>query len=294
MPDLLTRAVVSCGLLLSVIVSLASNDSLGQRPQRSLVCTQPALAALKPKPELSYPCDGQPNDFDEKVLKLPARVSAIKTLSAQLSSLTDAAWWTSSTQDLNVCDFTHEPGTLTPDQRRAFADGDYLFWLFGNDRLRLVLIADPCYQTEYGGSNAFLLNRHGGRVVVTQVLDGYFSRADNSVNIAFAKLSAEEIIEVSTGTGGLNPSLTNFYFVLDPQGNAVPKILFTGKHGPTNEISSAMLFGATPASAPLKIFQAHALTRSFNIYLDDPNGKIDDNGRTLSRQTFRWNGKVYR
>src|SRR6185295_14768113 len=108
MPDLPTRAVVSCGLLLSVIVSLASNDSLGQRPKTPLVCTQSALAALKPMPELSYPCDGEPNDFDEKILKLPARVTAIKTLSAQLSSFIDAAWWTTSTQDLNVCDFTHE------------------------------------------------------------------------------------------------------------------------------------------------------------------------------------------
>lgn len=293
MPDLLTRAAVSCGLLLTLIVTLASNDSLGQRSKSNLVCTQSALAALKPIPELSYPCDDQPNDFDEKILKLPARLAALKTISTQLSSFTDAAWWTTSTQDLNVCDFTHEPGALTRDQRQSFAD-NYLFWLFGSDHIRLVLIPDPCYQTQYGGSNAFLLNRRGGRVVVTQVLDGYFSRADNSVDIAFAKLNTEEIIEVSTGTGGLDPSLTNFYFVLDPQGNAIPKILFGGRHGPTNEISSAMLFGATPASAPLKIFQAHGLTRSFNIYLFDPKGKIDDNGHTLSRQIFRWNGKVYR
>jgi hypothetical protein len=293
---MLTRTVVSCGLLLSLILSLSvSTHSFGQRPKAALVCTQPALAALKLRPELSYPCDGQANDFDEKILKLPARLAAIKTLTSQISSFSDAAWWTTSTKDLNVCDFTHEPGALTRDQRRAFAGGDYLFWLFGNDHIRLVLIPDPCYQTEYGGANAFLLYRHGGRVVVTQVLDGYFSRADNSVNIAFAKLNADEIVEVSTGTGGLNPGLTNYYFVIDPRTNqAVPKNLFNGDHGPANQISSAMLFGETPATAPLKILQAHSLSQSFIIYRDDANGKIDDNGRTLSRKVLRWNGKIYR
>jgi hypothetical protein len=36
------------------------------------------------------------------------------------------------------------------------------------------------------------------------------------------------------------------------------------------------------------------LAPSFSIYIDDANGKIDDNGRTLSRKILRWNGKMYR
>lgn len=297
MRDQLTRAAASCALLLGVIIGfLASSYSFGQRPKPALVCKKSALAALKPMPELSYPCDGQPNEWDEKALKLPARVAAIKALSSRLSSFSDAAWWAADTQDLSVCDLSHAPGALTTDQRQTFVDGDYLFWLFGNDHIRLVLIPDPCYQTEYGGSSAFLLYRNGGRVFVTQVLDGYFSRADNSVNIAFAKLYAQEIIEISTGTGGLNPSLTNYYFVIDPRANlAVPKKLFNGDHGLANQVSSAMLFGDMPAaSAPLAILRGHSLAKSFSIYLDDSNGKIDDNGRTLSRKILRWNGKVYR
>src|SRR6185503_16229138 len=171
------------------------------------------------------------------------------------------------------------------DERHGFLGDDYLFWLFGNDHIRLALIRDPCYQTEYGGSNAFVLYRKARRVIVTQVLDGYFSRADNSIKLQLAKLNAQEIVEISTGSGGLTPSLTNYYFVIDPRTNqAVPKNLFTGDHGPTNQISSAMLFGATPASAPLNILQAHSLSKSFIIYLDDPNGRIDDNGRTLARK----------
>ena len=283
---------VSRGLLCAFLVA---SHSYAQRSKRALVCTRPALAALKPMPKLSYPCDGEANEWDEKILRAPARVAAIKTLISDLSSFSDAAWWTTDTVDLNVCDFTHEPRPLTRDQRQSFVNGDYAFWLFGNDRVRLALIPDSCYQTEYGGSNGFLLYRNGGRVFVTQVLDGYFSRADNSVNLDFARLNGEEIIEISTGTGGLNPNLTNYYFAIDPRTNrAIPKNLFKNDHGFANAISSAMLFDATPASAPLNLMRNGTLAKTFIIYIDDSQGKIDDNGRTLSRKVLRWNGHGYR
>lgn len=286
------RAPIVATLVLTVI-----NFSFAQRPSNpTLVCKRPALAALKPKPELRYPCDAQLNDYDEKTLKLPARVAAIKTLMSQLSSLSDPPWWSTDIVDLGVCDYTQKPGRLTPDQRHGFLSDDYLFWLFGNDKIRLALIPDPCYQTEYGGSNAFVLYRKAGRIFVTQVLDGYFSRADNSVNLRIAKPNAQEIVEISTGSGGLTPTLTNYYFVIDPKTNqAVPKNLFKGDHGPTNQISSAMLFNEVRAAAtPLKVIQGQSLARSFIIYVDDANGKIDDNGRTFSRKILRWNGIVYR
>ena len=280
-------------LLLLTIVFLLS-PAYAQR-SKPLVCKKATLAALKPRPELDYQCDDNLNAWDEKILKLPARVAAIKSLVSELSSFNEPAWWAEDVVDLDVCDFAGKPGTLTRDQRRGFLGDEYLFWLFGNDRIRLMLIPDPCYQTEYGGANGFLLYRNGGRVFVTQVLNGFFSRADNPVNLAFAKLNGEEIIEVSSWSGGLNPSLTNYYFTIDPKTNhAVPKNLFKGEHGPTNEISSAMLFNETGASAPLKIVRGQTLAPSFSIYIDDANGKIDDNGRTLSRKILRWNGKVYR
>ena len=281
----------------AILVLTIINISLAQRRSNPpLVCKRSALTALKPKPELSYPCDEQANDYDEKTLKLPARLAAIKTLMSQLSSFSDSAWWATDIVDLGVCDYTKKPGVLTRDERKSFLGDDYLFWLFGNDQIRLALISDPCYQTEYGGSNAFVLYRNGGRVFVTQVLDGYFSRADNSVNIGFAKLNAQDIVEISTGSGGLTPTLTNYYFVIDPKTNqVVPKNFFKGDHGPTNQISSAMLFNDVRAAAtPLKVIQGQSLARSFTIYVDDANGKIDDNGRTLTRKTLRWNGNVYR
>ena len=285
--------LLAAAFLLALIGS--SSISFAQRSNPVLVCKRPVLAALKPVPELSYQCNEQLNDYDEKILKLPERVAAIKTLMSQLASFNDTAWWSADAVDLSVCEFAGEPGTLTREQRRSFMNGEYAFWLFGNDRVRLVLISDPCYQTQYGGANAFVLYRDGGRVTVSQVLDGYFSRADNSVTMAFAKLGTEEIIEVATGSGGLTPSLTNYYFVIDPQTKqAVPKNLFRGEHGPTNEITSAMMFGATPATTPLKIIRGHSLATSFIIYVDNENGKIDDNGRKLSRQILRWNGKTYR
>ena len=112
--------------------------------------------------------------------------------------------------------------------------------------------------------------------------------------MSWAKRGGDEIVEVSTGSGGLTPSLTNYYFTIDPRTNqAVPKNLFRGDHGPTNEISSAMLFNATPATTPLKIIRGQSLSPSFIIYIDNDRGKIDDNGRTLSRKILRWDGKIY-
>jgi hypothetical protein len=167
----LTRAAVCFGLLLTVALCFSgSNHSFAQRRQPALVCKQQVLAALKPIPRLEYECGDLPNDWDKKILELPARRDAIKNLTSQLAGFTDAAWWTADTVDLNVCDFAQQPGALTTEQRHDFVNGEYLFWLFGNDPIRLVLIPDPCYQTQYGGSNAFLLYRNGAKVFVTQAV----------------------------------------------------------------------------------------------------------------------------
>jgi hypothetical protein len=281
-------------ILVIAICLVGSSHSFAQRRQAPLVCKWAVLAALKPQPKLNTYCGDQASDWDERILKLPARVPAMKSLMSELASFSDAAWWTADPVDLSVCDFTQKTGALTPEQRRDFLQGEYLFWLWGNDRIRLMQLRDPCYQGEYGGSNAFLLYRAGGKVVVSQVLDGYFSRADNSVGLGFAKLKTEEIVEVSTGSGGLNPTLTNYYFVIDPQTKqALPKNLFRDEHGPTNQISSAMLLEASGAE-PLKVVLKNALAPSFVVYVDSEKGKIEDSGRTLSRKIMRWNGNVYR
>jgi hypothetical protein len=321
--------LVSCVSVVGALAWSSSSASFAQRSKLALVCKKPVLTVLKPVPQLSYQCDGELNDWDEKILKLPARVEAIKKLTVELATFSDPAWWAADVVDLGVCDYAQKVGPLTTTQRHDFLGGEYLFWLFGNERMRLVLVPDPCYQTQYGGSNAFLLYRVGDarrlagtsdragvrdpapavrdrsgvraavaaardRIVVTQVLDGYFSRADNSVGLASAKLGAEDIIEISTGSGGLNPTLTNYYFTIDPYSKrATPKNLFLGEHGPTNEITSAMLLESA-GPEPLKILRANTLAPTFIIYTDAENGKIRDSGRTLTRQTLRWTGKLYR
>lgn len=277
----------------TLILILFAGPTLAQS-NRVVACKRPAFAALKAAPELDYQC-GE-NDSDEKQLKTPERLAALKSLTSELSTWTTPAWWQTSVGDLNACDFRNKPGALTADERQRFADGEYGFWLFGNNQIRLVLVPDPCYQTEYNGSNAFVLYRQGEKVFVSQALDGYYSRADNSVSMNFGRLNNELIIEIATGSGGLNPSLTNYYFVIDPQTNvAMPRKLFAGEHGPTSEITSAMLFGdPPPATAPLNIIARGTFAKYFNVYTEDDRGKIEDNGRMLSRRIKRWNGKLYR
>jgi hypothetical protein len=276
-----------------VLVVLAG-PVLAQRKSVA-VCKRTAAAALKQVPKLEYQCGEQ--EWDEKQLKSPARLASVSRVMMELSDLSSPDWWQSTVDDLNACDFTDgKPGTLNAEERRQFTDGEYRFWLFGDNRIRLVLIPDPCYQTEYGGTNGFLLYRDKGTVYVTWVLDGYFSRADNPIILNFGKLNNELVIEIATWSGGLNPTLTNYYFVIDRKTKrALPKKLFAGEHGPTNEISSALLFGdPPPGRAPLNIIRRGTFALSFSVYTDSDNGKIDDNGRTLSRTIRRWNGKLYR
>src|SRR5262245_19676425 len=123
----------SARLFLLALIGLSMPSSaFAQRSNPPLVCKKPVLAALKPMPKFTYQCNEQLNDYDEKVLKLPEPVAAIKTLMSELASFNDAAWWSADAVDLGVCDFTGEPGTLTRDQRRSFTNGEYAFWMFGN------------------------------------------------------------------------------------------------------------------------------------------------------------------
>src|SRR5260370_38706541 len=91
-----------------------------------------------------------------------------------------------------------EAGALDAEERASLTRGDYPISLFGNQSLRLILVTDPCYQTGYNGSTAFFLFREGGRVFVTRILYGYYSRVDNSVGFDFANFNGQQKIEDST------------------------------------------------------------------------------------------------
>jgi len=182
---------------------------------------------------------------------------------------------------------------------KSGTQGEYRLSLLGNHDLRLMLLSDPCYQTGFGGANAFLLYRQSGRVFVTQLLNGYYSRVDNSVGIDFAKLNGRQIIEVSTANS-MPPSLVYYYFEIDPGTNkAVPKKLFKDGNKLSNEVYSDMLMaepqdlGLPKSAGELKVISNGRLAPSFSAYREDERGRIDAGGRKLRRFVFRWNGRFY-
>ena len=95
----------------SLVLFLALGPALAQSKKVS-VCKRAALAAVKPAPQIEYPC-GAENDWDEKQLKSPERLAALNRLLSELSTLNSPAWWATSVDELNACDFKGEPGATT-------------------------------------------------------------------------------------------------------------------------------------------------------------------------------------
>lgn len=263
------------------------------------VCREAAFAAYKPLPKLAYECSESPNESDDSILKLPERTRAIHALMQSLRQFNNPAWWQARIDELNACQIHQSAGELTDDEKQQWKNGDYSFDLFGNSEMRLALIADPCYQTGYNGSNAFLLYRRNGRVYVSQLLNGYYSRVDNSVGIDFAKLNGRQIVEVSTANS-MPPSLVNYYFEIDRATNqALPKNLFREGRKPTNQVYSDMMmgepkdFGLPKDAVELNVIRQGRLAASFSAYEESERGRIDANGRKLRRIVYRWKGRFY-
>jgi len=292
---ILTRRVTPPVILL--LVTCVNAFAQTQKPVPT--CTQQTFAAFKPLPQLEYDCPENSNDSDARILKLPERLAGIRDTVKGLAAFTNAAWWQAEVDVLNACKIHGSAGELTDDEKERFSSGDYSFDLFGNHQIRLAVIPDPCYQTGYNGSNAFLLYRKDGKVFVSQVLNGYYSRADNSVGIDFANLNGVQLIQLTTANSML-PSLTYYYFVIDQKTNkAVPKKLFRIGQKFTNQIYSAMLLnepgdvGLPKNAVELGVISNHRLAPAFSAYAEDERGKIDSNGRKLRRIVYRWNGRFY-
>jgi len=250
-------------------------------------------------PKMEYECPEAPNDSDEKILKLPGRLAALRSIEKELAGFSEAAWWQAGTDELNACGIHGGPGELTDDEKQRWKQGDYNFNLMGNHEIRLLLIDDPCYQTGFAGSNAFLLYRKQGKVFVSQVLNGYYSRVDNSVGIDFAGLNGQQIIEVSTANS-MPPSMVYYYFTLDPVTNkAVPRKIFKEGNKLTNQIYSDMLLAdprdaGLPANASeLNVIVKGRLAPSFSAYDANEHGRIEASGRKFHRIVYRWNGRFY-
>lgn len=274
-------------------------ESFAQKATLITVCKQDAFAASKPLPKLVYDCQEGLTDSDDKILHLPGRAAAIKSLERQLAAFSNPEWWHTSVEDLNVCDFHGSAGELTDEEKEKFKDGDYQFQLIGNQEFRLLLAPDPCYQTGFNGANAFLLYRKEGKVYVNQLLNGYYSRVNNSVGLDSADLNGQQLIEVSTANS-IPPAVSNYYFVIDPENHrAIPKKIFKDRGKLTNKIDSAMLmneledFGLPKNAREIGVIRGKRVARSFSVYADDDRGTIDDNGRKLRRIIYRWNGRYF-
>lgn len=286
-------------LKVCILLLVVSASSFAQKTKPITACKQSTFAALKPLPKMEYACSEGANDSDDKILKLPERLAAIRGLVKELEGFTNTAWWQANVDDLNACKVHGSAGELTDDEKQDWKRGDYSFDLFGNHEFRLAVIADPCYQTGYSGSNAFLLYHKNGNVFVSQVLNGYYSRADNSVSIHFANLNGQQLVEVATANS-MPPSLVSYFFVIDPKTNKViPEQIFKDGGKMTNEIYSAMLMnepadvGLPKSAEALKIFSGNRVAQTFSTYEESERGKIEDNGRKLRRIVYRWNGRFY-
>jgi hypothetical protein len=263
-------------------------------------CMQDPFDALKRFPKIEYECPAGLNDFDDKILKLPQRLASIRSVIKELETFTNPKWWAASVDELNACSLHKSVGALTDAEKESWLSGDNFFDLVGNKQMRLVLLTDPCYQTGFGGSNAFLLYQKGGKVFVSQVLNGYYSRVDNSVGIDFAKLNGEQIIEISTANS-MPPSLYYYYFAIDAKTNkTVPKKIFREGKRLTNEIYSDMLMDEPrnlrlpPDASELNIIRKGRLAPSFSTYEVNERGRIHGiQNRNLDRTIYRWNGRFY-
>lgn len=215
-----------------------------------------------------------------------------------MTQFSHAGWWQASIDELNACGIHVGAGELTDDEKQRWKEGDFSFNLFGKHEVRLALLDDPCYQTRFAGSNAFLLYRKDGRVFVSQVLNGYHSRVDNSVGIDFAKSNGQQVIEIFTANS-MPPSMVYYYFVIDPVTNeAVPKKIFKDGNKFTNQVYSDMLLAdpkdvGLPASAELNVIVNGRLAPNFSVYDENEHARIEASGRKFHRIIYRWKGRFY-
>src|SRR3954451_10602260 len=147
-------------------LSLATTSVFSQAQKAPPACTANAFKAFRQLPKLEYECADGTNDSDDKILKLPQRRRALAGVIRALEQFNDPQWWQAGVDELNACAIHGQAGELSDEQKQKWRSGDYTIELSGNNQMRLVAVTDPCYQTGFSGSNAFLLYRKAGRIFV--------------------------------------------------------------------------------------------------------------------------------
>jgi len=275
-----------------VFIPYRQADSSPQRDRnRPLRCTKEALSALKPIPQFDYECA----EREEDNLKSPERRAALKDYLGELeSTFRDANWWAAPVDDLNVCSIIHEGRAMTAAERRDILGNNDEINLYGDGSTRLVVVVDPCIKYSYSTVNAYVLQRANNRVYVTQVVDSFYSRADNAVRMRLAAQNGERLMIIEKGlVDGLMPpqvKVTWAIYAINPNTyRAVPRKIFKEKGKLTNE----MAWDAPP-------FEEDEANNRWRDPELDRNGKLlprfyvyyPYKGR-LGRDTYVWNGKYY-
>ena len=215
-------------LVFCILLCTVPSNTFSQRKNKVFVCKNRAFATLRSLPELTYQCPlNVTSESDDRILKSAERIKARNSLVRELGSFTDPGWWEAAVEDLNICELRGKPGVLSAQENEKFTDPERQERLLGNHQIRLVVTPDSCYQTYYSGANVFLLYRNRGKVYVTEVLDGYYSRVADSISLKFLRLNGEQVIEISTvNILGMRPETSRYYFVIDKATNkAIPKKL---------------------------------------------------------------------
>ena len=212
----------------AVTLSIVASPSaaLAQQSNKAVVCKVEVFPVSKPLPELTYQCPANAtSDSDDRILRSPERREAIKHMLQELENFTEISWWNSPVSGLNACYLHGTSGTLSAEEIDQFNGPEYQPAVLGDNRLRLVLIADPCYQTSYNGSNAFVLYRKEQKVFASQVLDGYYSRLGKSVFLHLLYTNLTPSIRIETANiAGMRPEYLDYYFAIDKATNkAVPR-----------------------------------------------------------------------
>jgi hypothetical protein len=249
-----------------------------------LRCTKATLQLMKAIPKLNYSCA----DRDEDNLKNPERKQALRRQIKELEQFTSQAWWAANVTELNICAEFKKPYVLHDHEFYTAA-------IYGDSHTRLVITDDPCVKYSYGTLNVFVLQRTGNRVVVTQVLDSYFSRADNAISLQIADMGSQRILEINARTGGLQPYATSFLYAIDKRTNrAVPKKLIKDGKTFTNEMTSCDALGIWVGKFEIELPESWKETTIIK------NGRLADKFYvyhkgidTLERAAFQWNGRYY-
>ena len=288
----------SIHLITLVAFAMLPLSALAQEKPRPAACTAKALAALKRLPELKYECPEGTNDFNESILEIPSRLSGLSSIASELATFANPAWWETKVADLDNCQVHGTAGELSEEEKERIRTGDFQHRLIGDNQFRLVIVFDPCYQTQYNGSNVFLLYRTHDKVFVSQLFNGYFTRIENSFGLDVGSLNGQPLIGV-TSANEMPPRFIYYFFTIDPKTNkAVPQKLFKEGKRLTNKFESPMLFGASTYGVGsdadvLTVMKDGRLKKSFVAFEEHERGKIDSMGQRLQRVIYRWNGRYY-